>query len=104
MPDALEFPRVRRSVVPLMGAGHSVVGELVANRFPSFAAIVGALDELSKPAAGLGSVDSVGIGGRSFNVVDFPARKMRSCNFPVLSFPIGFENERAFACADQYPN
>ena len=34
VPDALELPRVRRAVVPLVRAGHAVVGELVAHRLP----------------------------------------------------------------------
>ena len=52
VPDALELPRVRRAVVPLVGAGRAFVGKLVADRLPGFAAIVGALDDLPIPAGG----------------------------------------------------
>ena len=40
VPDALEFPGVRRAVVPLMRAGDAVVDELVADRLPGLAAVV----------------------------------------------------------------
>ncbi|MEJ7742261.1 MAG: hypothetical protein WKF73_06760 [Nocardioidaceae bacterium] len=53
MPDAGELPGVRRSVVPLVGAGDAVVVELVADRRPRRAAVVGALDQLPEPAARL---------------------------------------------------
>ena len=43
MPDALEFPRVRRAVVPLMRARDALVDELVADRRPASSAIVRAL-------------------------------------------------------------
>ena len=59
VPDALELPGVRRAVVPLVGAGHAVVGELVADRLPRLAAVVGALDHLPEPAAGLRRVEPV---------------------------------------------
>ena len=41
---------MRRAVVPLVGPGHAVVGELVAHRCPGLAAVVGALDQLAEPA------------------------------------------------------
>lgn len=51
--DALELPWVLRAVVPLVSAGNAVVLELIANWLPCLAAIVGALDHLADPAAGL---------------------------------------------------
>ena len=70
MPDALEFPRMLRAVVPLVSAhlalvdefvtfplGHTVLaGQLVgvaSRRIPSLAAVIRALDHLAKPAARL---------------------------------------------------
>src|SRR5437660_8675288 len=77
MPDALELPRMGRGVVPhvrgqrLAGFGRSVIDELVAFAFghafrgggrlawrgagllPGLAAVVGALNDLTEPAAGL---------------------------------------------------
>src|SRR6266550_2104031 len=50
VPDSLEFKGARRSVVPLMSAGFAVVGELALHRLPRFAAVVGTLDHLPKPA------------------------------------------------------
>src|SRR5208282_3849660 len=40
MPHSLEFPRMRRTVVPLMSAGNAVVHELVANCLPGLPAVV----------------------------------------------------------------
>ena len=59
MPDALELPGMRRAVVPLVRAGNAVVCELVADRLPGLAAVVGALDDLSEPAAGLRRIQPV---------------------------------------------
>ena len=73
MPDAVELPRMRRAVVPLVRAGHALVHELVADRLPGLAAIVGALDDLPKPAAGLRGVEAVGFDGRAFQMVNLPA-------------------------------
>ncbi len=84
VPDALELPRMRRAVVPLVGAGDAVVGELVADGVPGFAAVVGALDDLAEPAAGLRGVDAVGVGGRAFEVVHLPAGEVRAGDVPVF--------------------
>ncbi|MEA3148544.1 MAG: hypothetical protein QOI53_4199, partial [Verrucomicrobiota bacterium] len=53
MPDAFELPGVLCAVVPLVGAGHPFVIELVPDGFPVLAAIIGALDHLTEPAARL---------------------------------------------------
>ena len=87
VPDALEFPGMLRPVVPLMrgerfalrrscvvnksialGHGHAFGGlgglaGFEARLVPGFSAIVGALDDLAKPAAGLRGIDAVGIFG-----------------------------------------
>ena len=73
MPDALELPGVRRAVVPLVRAGDAVVDELVADRLPGLAAVVGALDQLPEPAAGLRRIQPIRVGGRSLEVIDLPA-------------------------------
>ena len=84
VPDALELPRVRRAVVPLVRAGDAVVDELVADRLPGLAAVVGALDQLPEPAAGLRGIQPIRVGGRSLEVVDLPAAKMRTADVPPL--------------------
>src|SRR3972149_9777622 len=100
MPDALELPRVRRAVVPLVrgqgfaGFRRSVVNELVAfalghavrsgDRFagrrsglvPSLAAVIRALNDLSEPAARLRSIDSIWIYTGSLEMVYLPPRKL----------------------------
>ena len=82
MPDAFEFPRMLCAIVPLMGAWHAVVNEIVAfafrhslrsssvrptpRRVPSFAAVVGSLNDLSKPTARLRRINPVRITGDPF--------------------------------------
>src|SRR4051794_38379778 len=63
MPDTLEFPRVRGAVVPQVGAWDAIIGELVTHGFPRFSAVIGALNHLPKPAAGLGSKQAVRVSG-----------------------------------------
>src|SRR6266851_9804581 len=88
MPNSLELPRMLGAVVPLMsskgftGFSGGVVHELVALAFghslwrgrfawrrawlcPSFAAIIGSLDNLSEPTAGLRRVEPIRISRRS---------------------------------------
>ena len=62
MPDPGEFPRMRRAVVPLVRPRGAVVAELVADRCPAAAAVVGTLDDLAEPAAALRGVQPVWIG------------------------------------------
>ena len=103
MPDALELPGVRRAVVPLVRAGDAVVHELVADRLPGLAAVVGALDHLPEPAAGLRRVQPIRVGGRSLEVVDLPAREVRAADVPPFALAVRRQDERALARADQYP-
>ncbi len=83
VPDALELPRVRRAVVPLVRAGNAVVGEVVADGRPGFAAVVGALHDLAEPAGGLRGVEAVWVGGRALEVVDFPAGESAGRRPPI---------------------
>src|SRR5215831_699702 len=101
VPDALELPGMRRPVVPLMRTGHAVVGELVADRLPGFPAVARTLHRLSEPVARLRGVDAIGIGRRSFEVVDLPAGEEWTGDVPFLALAISTEDERAFAGADQ---
>ena len=82
MPHPLELPRVRRAVVPLVGARDAVVDELVADRLPRLAAVVGPLNHLAEPAAGLRGVEPVRVGRRAFEVVDLPAAEVRAVDLP----------------------
>src|SRR5581483_149777 len=66
MPDPLEFPGMRRAVVPLVGSGDAFVGELIVDGSPGLAAVVGPLDLLAEPAAGLRGVDAIGVDRRTF--------------------------------------
>src|SRR4051812_5448595 len=100
MPDSFELPRMRGAIIPLMGARDAVVGELIADSLPGFAAVVGPLDHLPEPAAALGCVDAIRVHWRAFHVVDLPAGKMRPANIPFVSLAVGGQDEGAFACAD----
>src|SRR5438552_6026683 len=96
MPDTLKFPWMLRAIVPLMRREwftcfwRSVVNELVAlafwhavrafqflrtaaRRVPAFAAVIGTLDDLPKPTAGLGRVNPIRINRRTFHVINLPA-------------------------------
>ena len=91
MPHALEFPRMLRAIVKLVrgqrfsGFGGRVIDELIAGGLrgtrrrrlsgrgsglmPGFAAVVGALNELAEPSAGLRGVDAIWFYGRAFQVI-----------------------------------
>src|ERR1043165_5190201 len=85
-----------------MGARHRRGLEVVADRVPALAAVVGALDHLAVPAGRLRGVDAVGIGGGALQVVHLPAREEGPRPGPVLALAVCREHERALASADQY--
>ena len=125
MPNAFELPRVLCAVVPLVrgqrlaGWGRSVVHELVAFTFrhairrsrrlsgggsrlvPGFSAVVGALNDLAEPAAGLRDVDPVRIDRRTFDVVNLPAGEVRAADLPAFAAAVGGEDKRALAGANE---
>src|SRR5581483_5258577 len=96
VPDALEVPRVRRAVVPLVRAGRAVVGELVADGFPGLAAVARPLDHLTEPAARLRGIDPVRVRRGPLQVVQLPASKVGSRDVPVLAFAVSGQDKRAF--------
>src|SRR6476646_2561704 len=123
MPDALELPGMLRAVVPLVSRQwfprfrRSIVNEHIAfalrhpvrrhqvlrfcaGRMPPLAAVVGTLNDLSEPRACLRRVDPVGIYRRTFNVINFPTRKMRSADLPSFARAIRRKDERALSCSD----
>src|SRR4051794_15355979 len=103
MPDALEFPGMRRAVVPQVRAGDAVVHELVPHRLPRLATVVGALDHLPEPAAGLRHIQPIRIDGRALQMVDLPARKVGATDIPPFALAVRGQDERAFACTHQNP-
>src|SRR5215813_1864586 len=117
MPNTLELPWMLRAVVPLMRARDSVVDEFVtlglrhtigalqffgaaSGRAPFFAAVVRALNDLAEPSAGLRRVNAVWISRRSFHVINFPACKMGTADFPSSARAVSCQDERSFSCAD----
>ena len=104
MPDAGELPGVLRAVVPLVRAGDAVVDELVADRLPGLAAVVGALHRLPEPTAGLRGIEPVRIDRRALEVVHLPAREVGTADVPPFALLIRCQHERALARTDQNPH
>src|SRR4051794_11943301 len=93
---------MRCAVVPLVRARHAFVRELVLDRRPALAAVVGTLNELAEPAAALRCKKPVRLRWRSFDVVDLPAGEERPAHIPLLSLAVGRENERTLPCPDEH--
>ena len=128
MPHALELPGPLGAVIVLVGRqrpaglGRDVIGELVAlalgrsirhgrrlarrcaGLVPRGSAVVGALDDLPEPSAGLRRVDAVGVGRRPLDVVDLPAREVRTVDLPAPPQAVRGENECTLARTDQDPD
>src|SRR5690242_2125117 len=88
MPDALEFPGMRRAVIPLVSARDAIVDKLVPHRLPGLAAIIGTLDLLTKPAAGLRGIEPVRLNGGALQMIDFPASQKRTADIPLFTFAV----------------
>src|SRR6476620_5512529 len=102
MPDALEFPGMLCPVVPLVRSDRDsgVINELVALALrhptwacgrladgcsrlaPGFPAVVGSLNDLPEPSAGLRGINPVRIRRRALHVEDFPPGKQRAGDVP----------------------
>src|SRR5580704_19323694 len=104
MPHSLKLPGMGCAVVPLVSSGDAVVDKLVPGRHPCFPAVVRALDLLSEPTTGLRRVQAIRINRRSFDVINFPASKVRAANLPVIALSIRRQDEPALACAHQDSN
>src|SRR5215210_1250006 len=104
MPDAGELPGVLRAVVPLVRAGDSVVDELVPDRIPRPAAVVGTLHRLPEPPAGLRGIEPVRINRRTLQVVHLPAREVGTTDVPPLALLIRCQYERTLARTNQNPH
>src|SRR5262249_44293134 len=102
VPDSLEFPGVLRAVVPLVSPRDTVILELVADRLPRLATVVGALDHLTEPAAGLRRIQPARVDGRTLEMVDLPACKVGAVDLPPLALGVRRQDEPALACANQY--
>src|ERR1022692_1773484 len=103
MPDPRELPRVRRAVIPLVRTGDAIIIKLFTHRLPGRAAVIGALDQLAEPAAGLGRVQPVRVDGRALDMVNLPAPEVGAADVPPLALAFRRQDERALARANQYP-
>src|SRR6516164_3277048 len=71
---------------------------------PSLPAVVGALDDLSKPSAGLRGINAIRVSLRALQAIHFPSRKMWSAHVPLVAFAVRRKNECALLRADQNPD
>src|SRR4051794_6387647 len=104
MPDAGELPRVLRTVVPLVGAGDTVVDELIPDRIPRPSAVVGALHRLAEPSAGLRGIKPVRVDRRALQVIHLPAREVGTADVPPFALLIRCQYERTLARTNQNPH
>src|SRR5262249_21410463 len=88
MPHPLEFPGMRRAIIPLVRAWQAVVYELIVDGIPGLAAIIRSLDHLPEPSARLRRIQPVRVGGRALHMVNLPAREERSLDIPLLALTI----------------
>src|SRR5215212_1940489 len=112
MPDTFELPWMRSAVIKLMrrerftGFVRRVVNKFIALPFrhsvgrsrrraagrsglePGLAAVIRALNNLTKPAARLRGVNAVRVHVRTLHMIDLPSGKMRTTNVPFFPFSI----------------
>ena len=126
VPYSFELPGVLRVVIPLVcrerlaGLRRNVVSELVAlalghafgslglirrcpGLVPRLTAVIGALNDLAEPAAGLRRIQPIRVHGRAFQMVHLPAAKKRPADAPLLPLAVGGQNKRALLGAHQNP-
>src|ERR1700731_2495376 len=96
MPHALELPRVWFAVIKLVCTWHSVIDKFVTDGLPRFPTFIRSLNNLPDQTAALRCIKPVGIRWRTLHVINFPARKMRPADIPLLAFSIRSKHERAF--------
>src|SRR5262249_38142724 len=102
MPDARELPRVRRPVVPEVGAGNAVVDEAVPRRLPRLAPVVGALDQLTEPGRPLRGIHAIRIGRRRLQLIHLRAAELGAGDVPSVARAVRFEDEAPLTRANQY--
>src|ERR1700679_4245204 len=102
MPNSLEFPGMRRAIVPLMRSRDAVIQDFIADWLPSFPTVIGALYQLPKPGAVLRDIKPLCVSGGSLHVEYLPAAKMGATNLPLFAHCIGSQNECTLARSDQY--
>src|SRR5918995_4376840 len=104
MPYALELPRMRGAVVPLMRSRHPFVLKFVADGVPRLSTVARSLHHLPVPAARLGCINAIRVDRRPFQVINLPPREMRASDIPSLPLSISRQNKCALSGTDQHAN
>src|SRR5690606_9665946 len=104
MPHSGEFPGVGCPVIPLVCTGISFVGKLVAYRLPALPSVIRTVDHLPEPATRLRCVDAIGIYGRTFHMIDFPASEVGSAYLPLFTLSVCCKDKATLTRSHQYPN
>ena len=63
---------------------------------PRLATVIGSLNNLPEPAAGLRRIESVRLNRRAFEMVHFPACEMRPAHVPLFARAIRRQDEAPF--------
>src|SRR5688572_33082969 len=95
---------MRGAIVPLVGTGHAVVHELVADRSPGLAPVIGSLHRLTEPSAALRGIDAVRLGGGPLRVVNLPPGEVGAADAPAVALAVGGKDECPLSGADQNPD
>src|SRR5688500_8137958 len=95
---------MRGAIVPLVGTGHAVVHELVADRSPGLAPVIGSLHHLTEPSAALRGIDAVRLGGGPLRVVNLPPGEVGAADAPAVALAVGGKDECPLSGADQNPD
>src|SRR5262245_33360390 len=101
MPDSLEFPGMRRAVVPLVRTGEACIHDVVADWPPRLSAVAGSLDELPEPSTVLRRIEAIQVSCRSLHMVDPPAGKVGASDVPPFALCIRSQYECTLARPDQ---
>src|SRR5437660_200625 len=70
---------------------------------PGFAAVIGALDDLPEPAAGLRGINPIRVNRRALHVIDLPATEVQAADVPFFALAVRCQDKGAFARTDQNP-
>src|SRR5439155_759762 len=101
--DSLWIFAIQDDCVEAHATGAGLLARRSAWLYPGLAAVIGELNDLPEPAAGLRRIDAIRICGRTLEVIHLPAGKMRSADVALLALAIRCKDKCALARSNQYP-